>query len=465
MTRKLLFMNEKIEPKPLLRNLKAKNSSLADKETNCLFNEQANKFSRLSFSSISQKENDSNGNSRPNSCFLYENKSSLSRHPSSNLNEISIQKIHRIVTSFDELCDESPGSRNPIDIQHSNNQNQSFSNFPNNTHKYKINSNVSTNRETSFGSINNFNNFLSYNEHNPNEIESTINFSKLLINANRNKNEISSKVNLSQLNDEEMSNPVNNSTINRKYFSFLTTNKLFSSSLNINEPKLRVHNNQLIDENDSKQQRMSANPKKEEVINVVAGLSSSPSSSSTSASNSDSGCGCSIARSSILSNLDLLNHNEPHMDLLTVPISSNFEYSSSHSSPSTSPKLESDSSSELNITSVQFNEEKRKKVLTILFDYVSNGFQVKKNDTVKVIRDYDENLYLVAAISNGSIGFIPKEYTVDLDEIKHRVVQNQNAFLGHEKQMQPLSNFSFNSRFKSIENNIKNSFNFKLTKL
>jgi hypothetical protein len=153
------------------------------------------------------------------------------------------------------------------------------------------------------------------------------------------------------------------------------------------------------------------------------------------------------------------------MDGLTVPISSNFEYSSSHSSPTNSHKLESDSSSESNSNPVQFNNEKRKKVLTILFDYVSNGFQVKKNETVKVIRDYDENLYLVASTSNGAIGFIPKEYTVDLEEIKHRVAQNQNSFLQQERQMKSFSNLSLNSRFKSIENSIKNSFNLKLTKL
>lgn len=462
MTRKLLFMNEKIEPKILLRNLKSRNSSLlADKNSKCLNHEQLSEISsRLSCSSMSQKENESN-TSRPNSCFLFENQTSISRNSSSNLNETlirsnsSLKNVNRIVTSFDELCELKPGSRIPIDIQNPNSQNQFVSNIPNN-----INKTNSNNRETSFRSMKNFNNLLSYTDHNLNDTESTINFSKLLINANKNKSEISYKMNLTTSNDEELPTPVNNSngtstnTINRKYFSFLTTNKLFSSSLSINEPKLRVHNNQLIDENDLKQRRMS-NTQKEEILD---GLSTSPSTSSTSTTNSDSGCGCSIARSSILSNLD---QNDAHIEPLTLPISSNFEYSSSRSSPLSSHKIESDSSSDFNTNSDQFNVGKCKKVLTILFDYVSNGFKVKKNDIVKIIRDYDENLYLVAVISNGAIGFIPKEYTVDLEEIKQRVAQNQNAFLGQEKLIKNCSNFSFNSRFNSIEKN----FNFKLTKL
>ncbi len=36
----------------------------------------------------------------------------------------------------------------------------------------------------------------------------------------------------------------------RKYFSFMTTNKMFRTCSN--EPKLKIHNDQLIDENDEK---------------------------------------------------------------------------------------------------------------------------------------------------------------------------------------------------------------------
>lgn len=50
---------------------------------------------------------------------------------------------------------------------------------------------------------------------------------------------------------------------------------------------------------------------------------------------------------------------------------------------------------------------------------------VRKGEQVKVIRDYDESYYLVAAISTGRIGFIPKDYTVDLKEIRNRVKQQQ----------------------------------------
>ena len=482
MTRKLSYINDEIEQKNLLRNLKSK-----------IFSEKAIKSSRSAqqtneYSSLAHIENKSNSfNMRPDKqrrqSFAELNQTLTKSAPSSNL-EANQKLARKIVTSFDELCELKARCRTPIDIQHTSSQSQPFSCPPNNKCKANRNSFSSFTREVNFGSIGHIGNFLSGGETSSNDNDSTINFSKLITNANRHKHDVTSTRNSTLLHDESETNIShadnhnnNNNTLNRKYFSFLTTNKLFSSSLSINEPKLRIHKNQLVDENDLKQKsHLESSIAKEKTLQTVTHVMST----SSSASNSDSGCGCSIARSSILSNSDLLNQNEMSGDTLTVPILSNFEFTSSSCSPSNSDKLESLSNfesvnlsanktsdntlkkdSEFNVKTISKPSDDRKKVLTILFDYASNGFQVRKMDNVKVIRDYDENLYLVACMSNGNIGFVPKEYTVDLTELKERINQN---FLIQQKTQSTLLSSSFKNCL-SNEQNFTNCVNLKLTQL
>lgn len=72
------------------------------------------------------------------------------------------------------------------------------------------------------------------------------------------------------------------------------------------------------------------------------------------------------------------------------------------------------------------------KYLIVLLDYDSHAvnpmnksqtklmFSVRKGEIVKVLRDYDGKYFLVSASRTGLIGFLPKSYTVDLDEIRSK---------------------------------------------
>ena len=519
----------------------------------------------------------------------------LTSNPKSTLINTDSDKI-KIVTSFDELCKLKARSRTPIDIQQLNNQ-QIASNFNSSSSKTSLNTQQHNHRKssTNFNASNTSNressllnsssnsgcfNYLN-NSHNSiaTASQATINFSQLI-------NKSDTKLNKTELKPIIKNSPISSASevaSNRKYFSFLTNNKLFSSSFNINEPKLRIHNNQLIDENDFQPTSNSNehlnlgrfSEKENANLETIFGLSSS---SSSSGANSDSGCGCSIARSSILSNLDqneAKTSPETNSDLIAKAKSlrlseqwSNLESSSSSSSssasaspttcsPTSNPdrnilqkttnnelanKVEliceqvlshaklnkkndsynnvsvsemiKQNSSELTkstatnrhstigieqiISNIGSNTKHKNaeldwlqrrsnldlsknfssqtslkaaakaRVLTVLFDYESNkpsvnnansaGFSVKKGETVKVIRDYDEKFYLVAT-QEGKIGFIPKDYTVDLKELKLRLKQNlkENKYMSN-------SNFNLNSDL-SISNSYNQIFNLKLTQL
>lgn len=188
--------------------------------------------------------------------------------------------------------------------------------------------------------------------------------------------------------------PISNQN-NRKYFSFMTTNKQFCdlNRSNSNELKLKIINNQLVNDLNEVTE-----------IKQLKHCFSSSSSTSSSASSDytqmglDSGCGSSIARSSIV---------EP----------------------------------------IEESVKRRKaKTLTVLFDYETESktsrFAVKKGDSVKVVRDYDEKFYLVATCLDNRIGFIPKEFTVDLNELKQRY---KNSILS-----------SSNSSFSDLNNSDEN---------
>ncbi|RNA27153.1 hypothetical protein BpHYR1_028974 [Brachionus plicatilis] len=133
-------------------------------------------------------------------------------------------------------------------------------------------------------------------------------------------------------------------------------------------------------------------------------------------------------------------------------------YSSTSSSPSTSPSyqqdlfiIENDTPTNSLKSPLKQNENSKPKIkskgrhsidscqsrpvkiLTVLFDYESRGkeilgnkvvFSVKKGQLVKVLRDYDKDFHLVAKCTDNSIGFLPKDYTVDLVEVKNKVLKN-----------------------------------------
>lgn len=92
----------------------------------------------------------------------------------------------------------------------------------------------------------------------------------------------------------------------------------------------------------------------------------------------------------------------------------------------------------------QYNAKKssrKRRVLTILFDYnapklssfvssvaykstVSSDFFVRQGETVHLIEDVNEKYYLVAKISDVSYGYVPKDYTIDLKEVKKKLKTN-----------------------------------------
>ena len=87
----------------------------------------------------------------------------------------------------------------------------------------------------------------------------------------------------------------------------------------------------------------------------------------------------------------------------------------------------------------QVKPKKRTKILTILFDFEDNNnlnskkFSVSRGETVFLIREFNEKYYLVLKVNNGTLGYIPKDYTIDLKEIKRKLkkqsLQNFNTKL------------------------------------
>ncbi len=101
-----------------------------------------------------------------------------------------------------------------------------------------------------------------------------------------------------------------------------------------------------------------------------------------------------------------------------------------------------------NSTQQQHNIKRKKntKVLTILFDYEdlknfnSAKFSVSKGESVYLIREFNEKYYLVLKVNNGTLGYIPKDYTIDLKEIKRKLKYNL------KKQMMP----NFNTKLTQL---------------
>jgi hypothetical protein len=319
----------------------------------------------------------------------------------------------------------------------------------------------------------------------------------------------------------------------RKYFSFLTTNKSFKNSFQkLNEPKLKIYKNQLIDENDSTStQHSKSTPIMPRI--VAEQFNSTVKSSTRSPNGTDSGCGSSLARSSILSSTDghlsissdksssannsdissdSIDKEEQPMPVLISLSSSTSSTCSSVHSPSgdnsnasksysfkhicdkiynsreennvsmSSPKnilpsynnlrrvssvqastigyekttsiinpetdiltIEDNNSCSEDLSSrmeqLDIKKKRRKpKTLTVLFDYESYAtnplnrserkltFAVKKGESVKVIRDYDEQYFLVSTFENGQIGFVPKDYVVDLEEVKENYKMQTSGY-------------------------------------
>ena len=208
------------------------------------------------------------------------------------------------------------------------------------------------------------------------------------------------------LNDLNESSSASNILLkSRKYFSFMTTNKQFidlKRNDHNNELKLKIINNQLV--NDLNEITETTNSK--QLKHCFSSSSSTTSSSSSSSSTDydyanlilDSGCGSSISTLDNSSSTNITTNNNENLLI-----------------------------------------KKKTKILTVLFDYETESknfneklikFQVKKGQTVKVIRDYDDKYYLVATCSDNRIGFIPKEYIVDLNELKQRykdsILSNSN---------------------------------------
>lgn len=195
-----------------------------------------------------------------------------------------------------------------------------------------------------------------------------------------------------------------------------------------------------------------------------------------------------------------LQTNKSFLNKITESISSTATssgYSSTSSSPSTSPSYQENLFiADKNEKEVTKSEKKIKvkgrhsigvchaqpvKILTVLFDYESKGkeilgnkvvFSVKKGDLVKVLRDYDKDFHLVAKCSDNSIGFLPKDYTVDLVEVKNKVIKN-SLMVATASAVQSTNCLSKSKRNSigcnnnNMNRNYENSNNplFKLTKL
>lgn len=257
--------------------------------------------------------------------------------------ELSNQKI---VTTFDELQSLKPRSRMPIDIQ-------SLKNELNKQQKAKLNYSQSTTRS------------FNYN--------------------------MQAKVITTQGSPEQ-----------RKYFSFMTTNKQIT---NLTQTRRSLNTTEYTEN---------------KIIKLNNRYSSSSSSSSTISTNTelDSGCGSSITtRSSIHSDA---NEFLKKLNIKTIE---------------TAKDLHQKSPVKNQVDVIQ--KKPRTKFITVLFDYETtcrsfNGsvsqFSVKKGERVKIIREYERD-FLIATITGGRIGFVPKDYTVDLKEVEKRFKTN----LKHQK--------------------------------
>lgn len=196
-----------------------------------------------------------------------------------------------------------------------------------------------------------------------------------------------------------------------------------------------------------------------------------------------------------------LQTNKSFLNKITDSMSSTTTssgYSSSSSSPSTSPCYQENlliaDNNEKKATTKSENKIKVKgrhsigachakpvKILTVLFDYESKGkeilgnkvvFRVKKGDLVKVIRDYDKDFHLVAKCADNNIGFLPKDYTVDLVEVKNKVLKNslfvsKSSAVQTTNRLSKSNRLSFGCKNNDTNRNYENSNNplFKLTKL
>ncbi len=205
---------------------------------------------------------------------------------------------------------------------------------------------------------------------------------------------------------------------NRKYFSFMTTNKQFNA---ITQNRRSMESSYM----------PKVKPLREfDQMNMTNRLSSSSSASSTcSQVGSDSGCGSSIAaRSSILSDCNEAAENEMYVttrmkSLCEKILAKNL---SAKNTGLEKPVVNAEKSEEIP------KKTQRSKLVTILFDYetisksysgVQSFFKVSKGEKVKVLRDYERD-FLVATIPDGRVGFVPKDYTVDLKEVEKRFKSN-----------------------------------------
>ena len=337
----------------------------------------------------------------------------------------------QVITNFEDLCELKPRSRLPIDIQQPPVMLKSLDNSTNS--QLNLNLSLSHSLQTSKSS----------------DCE-MINRLQALAEPSCNDDS------LNQTNKQ-----------NRKYFSFMTTNKLFADmtrkSIDNSELRLKIVNDQLINEIDHRE-TSTVNQMGFTKLNSRFSSSASSTTSENSHIGSDSGCGSSIAaRSSILSNCEA---NESNLKFIGVdksfkrseedyetsnqmkslcekifvkkaPVNCNLNLSINNSliKPSKrSMDLKKSTDYSINETNVSTSacnviKKHRTKLLTILFDYetscksyagTKSSFSVKKGQSVKVLRDYDEKFYLVATIPDGRIGFVPKDYTVDLKEVEKR---------------------------------------------
>ena len=265
---------------------------------------------------------------------------------------------------------------------------------------------------------------------------------------------------------------------NRKYFSFMTTNKEFNE----------IAQRQTFDQKYNKQPKQeledSALLKSTELsFKRQNNRYSSSSSSSTTSSGSDSGCGSSVNnRTSILSECNEFQQDEANISNYS-PLSSTFgpvqnlcdntyfnenvkslcgkiftRNDTSKNSQRSSPSCEKDQSVS------RVCGKKSTKFVTILFDYettcrsfngVQSKFCVKKGQRAKVLRDYERDL-LVATETDSQIGFVPKDYTVDLKEVEERFKLNC------QKSFQPGQSFYNSETYMRLPDDYENS---KLTHL
>lgn len=180
----------------------------------------------------------------------------------------------------------------------------------------------------------------------------------------------------------------------RKYFSFMTTNKQIT---NLTETRRSLNTSEIKHFEQYTENSIKLNNRY-----------SSTSSSSTTSSNTDvdSGCGSSI-----------INTNKYFQ-----------KTNSLEESTETKRPLAKNIDKSLDI----IQKKPRAKYITILFDYETtcrsfNGsvsrFSVKKGERVRIMREYERD-FLIATIAEGRVGFVPKDYTVDLKEVEKRFKLN-----------------------------------------